>query len=69
MGTHYNRLAEAILMSTHNIGFYEELTKIIHQLSSATLLMFFWVTYIFSSNGRDQSFISFFSLVDILQLQ
>ena len=25
---------EAILMSTHNIGFYEDLTKIIFQLSS-----------------------------------
>ena len=28
------RLAEAILMSTHNIGFYEDLTKIIFELSS-----------------------------------
>ena len=26
--------AEAILMSTHNIGFYEDLTKIIFELSS-----------------------------------
>ena len=26
-------------MSTHNIGFYGELTKIIHQLSSNTLLI------------------------------
>ena len=26
--------ADAILMSTHNIGFYEDLTKIIFQLSS-----------------------------------
>ena len=34
MGAHYNRLAEAILMSTHNIGFYEDLTKIIFELSS-----------------------------------
>ena len=25
---------EAILMSTHNIGFYEDLTKIIFELSS-----------------------------------
>ena len=30
MSTH----GEAILMSTHNIGFYEDLTKIIFQLSS-----------------------------------
>ena len=28
------RLAEAILMSTHNISFYEDLTKIIFELSS-----------------------------------
>ena len=27
-------LVEAILMSTHNIGFYEDLTKIIFHLSS-----------------------------------
>ena len=27
-------LAEASLMSTHNIGFYEDLTKIIFELSS-----------------------------------
>ena len=35
---------EAILMSTHNIGFYEELTKNIVQLSSNTHLsyLFFW---------------------------
>ena len=34
MGAHLNRLAEAILMSTHNIGFYEDLTKIIFEISS-----------------------------------
>ena len=34
MGAHKNRLSEAILMSTHNIGFYENLAKIIFQLSS-----------------------------------
>ena len=34
MGARKNRLAEAILFSTHNIGFYEDLTKIIFQLSS-----------------------------------
>ena len=28
-GAHKNRLTEAILMSTHNIGFYEEIGKII----------------------------------------
>ena len=47
MGTHYNRLTEAILMSTHteailmsthNIHFYGEITKIIPKLSSNTLL-------------------------------
>ena len=27
VGTHYNRLAKAILMSTHNLCFYGELTK------------------------------------------
>ena len=34
MGAHFNRLGEAILMSTHYIGFYEDLTKIIFELSS-----------------------------------
>ena len=29
-----HRLGKAILMSTHNIGFYEDLSKIIFQLSS-----------------------------------
>ena len=38
MSTH-NICCEAILMSTHNIGFYGELTKIILQLSSDTLLI------------------------------
>ena len=33
VGAHSNRLAETILMSTHNIGFYEDLTKIIFELS------------------------------------
>ena len=32
MSTH--NIGEAILMSTHNIGFYEDLTKIIFELSS-----------------------------------
>ena len=40
MGAHLNRLGEAILMSTHNIGFYEDLTKIIIGLSSNTHLIF-----------------------------
>ena len=40
VGTHQNRLAEVILMSTHNIGFYEDLTKIIFQLSSTMHLIF-----------------------------
>ena len=34
MGTHLIHLAEASLMSTHNIGFYEDMVKIIFQLSS-----------------------------------
>ena len=38
MSTH-NIGAEAILMSTHNIGFYEDLTKIIFELSSNTHLI------------------------------
>ena len=29
VGTHYYRLTKAILMSTHNICFYLEITKII----------------------------------------
>ena len=28
VGTHYSRLGEAILMSTHNIGFYKEIVKL-----------------------------------------
>ena len=43
MGTHLNRLAEAILTSTHNICFYGELTKIIFQLLWNTLLICFSV--------------------------
>ena len=42
MGAHLNRLTEAILMSTHNIGFYEDLTKLslnYHQISSNTHLI------------------------------
>ena len=38
MGAPKNRLAEAILFSTHNIGFYEDLTKIIFQLSNMPLI-------------------------------
>ena len=34
VGAHYNCLGVAILMSTHNIGFYVEMAKIIFQLSS-----------------------------------
>ena len=34
MGTHLNHLDKAILMSTHSIGFYEDLTKNVFQLSS-----------------------------------
>ena len=36
MGAHWNSIVEAILVSTHDIGFYEELTKNIFQLSSNT---------------------------------
>ena len=39
VGTHQNRLSEAILMSTHNICFDGELMKIILQLSSNILLI------------------------------
>ena len=34
VGAHLHRLAEAILMSTHKIGFYEDLTKLFFELSS-----------------------------------
>ena len=34
VGANKNRLAEAILMGTHNVGFYEEMAKIVFQLSS-----------------------------------
>ena len=37
VGAHSNCLSEAILMSTHNIGFYEEISKIITSLSSNIL--------------------------------
>ena len=41
---------KAILMSTHNIGFYEDLTKIIFQLSSNiikyALYLFFWASFV-----------------------
>ena len=40
MGAHLNLLVEAILMSTHNIGFYGELANIIFQLSSNTHLIY-----------------------------
>ena len=39
MSTHNICLAEAILMSTHNIRFYGEMTKIILQLSLNALLI------------------------------
>ena len=41
VGTHWNRLAEAIPMSTHNLCFYRELMKIIFELSSNTLFICF----------------------------
>ena len=52
VGAHSNRLGEVILMSTHNIGFYEDLTKIIFQLSSnfikyAPYLFFYVVNVIY----------------------
>ena len=34
MGYHKNHLVKAILMSTHKIGFYGEISKIIFQLAS-----------------------------------
>ena len=39
VGAHLNCPTDAILMSTHNIGFYEDLTKIIFELSSNTHLI------------------------------
>ena len=39
MGAHNNPLGKAILMSTHNIGFNEDMTKIIFHLSSNTHLI------------------------------
>ena len=39
VGTFQNCPDEVILMSTHNISFYEELTKIIIQLSINTILI------------------------------
>ena len=42
LGAHLKCFARAILMSTHNIGFYEDLTKIpliCHQISSITHLI------------------------------
>ena len=47
MSTHYvvsaheNRLGEAILMSTHNIGFYEDLTKILSIIIKYAPYLFF----------------------------
>ena len=40
-GAHENRLTEAIILSTHNIGFYEDLTKLSfnnHQICTLSLL-------------------------------
>ena len=39
MGAYKNRLSEAILMSTHKIVFYEEISKITSELSSNVHLM------------------------------
>ena len=44
VGTHLNRLAEAVLMSTHNKCFYGELTQMILHLLSNTLFICFSVT-------------------------
>ena len=52
VGAHLNRLGEAILMSTHNIGFYEEINKIIQKLSLNIIkyapYLFIWVLPIIS---------------------
>ena len=45
VGVHENGLARAILMSTHTIGFYEEMSKIIFQLSSNIIIKY--VLYLF----------------------
>ena len=39
VGTHYNCLGEAILMTIHNVSFYGEITKVTPILSSNTLLI------------------------------
>ena len=49
-GVHSNRLGKVVLMSTHNICFYEDLTKITFQLLSniikyAPYLFFFNIKY------------------------
>ena len=49
-------LAEAILLSTHNIGFYEDLTKIIFELSSNIIKY-----ALISSAGSRSSFATEFS--------
>ena len=48
MSTHnigQNRLIETILMSTHNLDFYEEISKIILQLSSNIIKYIHTCTY------------------------
>ena len=53
MSTHkivYFMKTEAILMSTHNIGFYEDLLKNIFQLSSNTHLISLFFCYLCSEN-------------------
>ena len=51
MGTHYNRLGEAMLMNMHNIGFYEEFDKIIYELSSNIIK---YAPYLFFCNKHPQ---------------
>ena len=43
-----------IIMSTHNIGFYEEISKIVPNLSSNTHLISSSVFLYFPENGGDE---------------
>ena len=50
VGAHYN--GKMILMSTHNIGFYEEISKIITQVSPNIIK---YTPYLFFCNSRSNA--------------
>ena len=56
-------LAKAILMSTHNIGFYEDLTKIIFELSSNIIK---YAPYFFCCIRTISDIISFTSVTSVI---